>query len=391
MNELRLEVVGDPQRFRSLSDPWSSLLDSSGQDSPTLSPTWVLAWWEVFSRLGGRELSSCAFWDGDRLVALAPLQRRTLLYRGLLPLRRIELLCSGEPVDDEVHSEYLGVVVERGHEGPAAAALATAVSEGHLGPVDEFHLPFVNGEDVVPPLLRDAFRARGWAADLGVASHAPFVQLPSSWEAYLAALPSRRRKAIRGSEMHLESWADGQLQEHVALDEAGLARGRTILERLHSARWQAAGQSGVFASERFSAFHDRVMPALLSFGALELMWLEARGEPIAALYNIVWKGKVHQYQAGRRADLPSQLRPGFAIHARAIRRAIDRGRSEYDFLGGTSHYKTQWAQATRPLLTLSARRPGTRQAARTALDRALEVVRSARSRVRPGPGVGAAR
>lgn len=326
----------------------------------------------MFSRLGGRALRICTVWESDRLVALAPFLWRKHRYRGVLPLRRLELLCSGEPEADEVHSEYIGVVVERGFEERTARLLAAAVTGGRLGGVDECLLPRLSGDDAMPALLRDAFRAEGWAADLTMTSEAPFVPLPSSWEDYLGALPSRRRRVLRRAEADLEAWAGGPPQLHVTGDPAALSRGRDILQQLHGGRWQEAGHGGAFASERFTAFHDIVMPSLLSLGALEVMWLEARGEPLAVLYNIVWRGKVHHYQAGRRMDLPSHLRPGIAIHAHAIRRAIDLGRSEYDFLAGASRYKLDLALATRPVATLSVARPGARRAAGAVLDRVAQ-------------------
>lgn len=381
MAKLRLEIVADADRLGSLSDAWSELLARSGQDMPTLSPVWVLAWWKLFAGLGGRALRVCAWWSGDRLVALAPLLWRTRRHRGLLPLRRLELLCSGEPEADEVHSEYIGVVVERGFEREAAEALISALVGGRLGEADECLFPLMSGDDGVPPLLRDAFLAAGWKAHLIVASEAPLVPLPSSWEAYLRELPTRRRKSVTRAEADLESWAGEPLQLHVAVDGPTLDRGRAILEQLHAGRWQVAGQQGAFASERFAAFHEAVMPRLLEAGALELIWLEARNEPIAACYNMVWRNKVQHYQAGRRMDIPSHLRPGAAIQARAIRRSIELGRSEYDFLGGATRYKLDFSLASRALVTLSATRPGIRQILRRALDRAAETAGRLRRRV----------
>lgn len=389
MPELRLEILTDTEQLLSLSDDWSSLLGRSGQDQPTLTPAWVGTWLGVFSELGGRALKACAVWEGDRLVALAPLLWRKRWHRSVLPLRRVELVCSGEPEEDEIHSEYLGVVVERGFEEAAARVLVEAVTEGRLGEVDECVAPLMNGDDTMPALLRDTFRLKGWASDLAVVSEAPYVPLPSAWEGYLGALPSRRRRVLRRAEADIEAWAGGPPDLHVVEDAAALSKGRDILQRLHSGRWREAGQSGAFTSGRFSEFHATVMPALLSLGALEVMWLEAGGEPLAVLYNIVWRGKVQQYQAGRRVDLPPHLRPGIAIHAHAIRRAIERGRTEYDFLAGAARYKLDLALATRPLVTLQAARPGTRQTARLLLDRAAATAQRARRRLAgrktPGP------
>src|SRR5690606_27068315 len=155
-----------------------------------------------------------------------------------------------------------------------------------------------------------------------------------------------------------DAWTSGDASLQVVRTEAELERGARILRDLHAARWRADGQAGAFASTRFSAFHAEVMPALLSRGALELMWLCAHGEPVAAVYNIVWNDKVYFYQSGRRPDLPRQVRAGLVLHALAIRRAIELKRREYDFLNGGSRYKLDLALASRPLGTLRVRRRG---------------------------------
>jgi CelD/BcsL family acetyltransferase involved in cellulose biosynthesis len=281
---------------------------------------------------------------------------------------------------DEILSEYLGVVVESGLETTAAEVLSAAVTAGRLGEIDAILLPSLNGDDPMPGALRDAFRSAGWVADLTTTGESPFVPLPATWETYLEKLPSRRRHKVRRAEADLLAWSGQPLRLRVVQSEADLSEGRAILERLHEGRWRTAGQRGVFGSQRFTAFHDIVLPVLLANGALEMAWLEARGEPVAAQYNIVWGTKVYFYQGGRRTDIPRHLRPGFALHAIAIRRAIELGRSEYDFLGGPSAYKLDLALATRSLTTLHARRPGLRLAACRALDRVTGIVRRLRRR-----------
>jgi CelD/BcsL family acetyltransferase involved in cellulose biosynthesis len=123
------------------------------------------------------------------------------------------------------------------------------------------------------------------------------------------------------------------------------------------------------------------MPELFRRGALELAELCARGEPVAALYNVVWKDKVYFYQSGRRADLPGKLRPGIVAHALAIRASIEAGRREYDFLAGAARYKMDLALATRPLVEVRVAQKSLREAMREGAKRAakrLEELRAGR-------------
>jgi CelD/BcsL family acetyltransferase involved in cellulose biosynthesis len=196
-----------------------------------------------------------------------------------------------------------------------------------------------------------------------VATAAPYIPLPSRWEDYLGALPSSRRYLISRSLRDFDAWASGGARVCRAVSPQDLAEGRRILAALHEQRWRQERRPGVFSSARFNAFHDRVMPALLDGGALDLVWITVGGTPVMAAYNIVWNNKVYFYQSGRRPDIPGHLRPGITLHAWAIRDAIGDGRREYDFLAGLSRYKMDFALATRPLVSMRVRRSPLRRMA----------------------------
>src|SRR5262249_7297905 len=153
---------------------------------------------------------------------------------------------------------------------------------------------------------------------------------------------------------------------------------------LHGERW---GGEGVFGSPRFRAFHDDVMPRLFARGALDLAWLTARGAPIAAAYGIVWHGKIYFYQAGRSLDVPRGLRPRIALHALLVRRAVEAGRREYDFLTGRARYNGQLAAAARGVVQLRAvrRARGARERARAFSARAIQEARILRNTILGGP------
>jgi CelD/BcsL family acetyltransferase involved in cellulose biosynthesis len=183
----------------------------------------------------------------------------------------------------------------------------------------------------------------------------------------------------------LEKWGGKGGVELVRATTTGeLATGRRILHSLHGERWNQEGEGGVFASARFARFHDEVMPQLLAGtdGQLDLLWLTVKGEPIAAAYNIVFRGKVHFYQSGRKLDVPKQVKPGISLHALAIQRSIALGYREYDFLNGASQYKMKLATATRSLVTLRAVAPSLRaravEAARDLAEAAAKAVRERR-------------
>jgi CelD/BcsL family acetyltransferase involved in cellulose biosynthesis len=378
--DLTARIVHDPDVLLAARSDWDALLAKSAAPSPTLTPAWMLAWWRTFGPLGGRALRAVLFFDGARLVGLAPLLVRRARDRVGVPFRRIELLASGEDEADETCSDYIGVLAEQGEERAIADALAEVLTGPEFDAWDELALRSMNGDASLPLLLASSLRAKGCVARLEVTGVSHYVRLPRSWDDYLAALPSQRRYLVRRSMRDLEKWAAGTLAIHRARTAEDVDRGMQILAFLHAERWRAEGKAGVFESSRFRAFHTGAAPALLVADALDLSWMEAHGEPIAAAYNLLWDGKVAFYQSGRSMRLPKTLRPGIAQHAYAMRTAIEEGRREYDFLAGSSRYKTDLATDARPLVDLVATRASILAAARRATALALDEMRALRAR-----------
>jgi CelD/BcsL family acetyltransferase involved in cellulose biosynthesis len=389
----RTRILTESADLEALVPAWRDLLGRATHAEPVLTPLWLRTWWREFGEADGRALTTVAVEDAGRMVGLVPLARRLTAHRPGIPVRRIELLATGEDEADEICSDYVGALVAPGYEGQVARATATALHEGALKDWDELRMPAMSGEDPFVGHLAEELRERLRVASVDASGECPYVPLPGTWEAYLHALGSDRRYIVVRSLRELEKWAGkGGWELRVARTEGELAEGLRILRELHAGRWAADGRAGVFASARFTRFHETVMPRLLAGedGAkLDLSWLLARGSAIAAAYSIVFRGKVYFYQSGRRVDLPRTLRPGIALHALCIRASIEAARREYDFLGGASRYKRDLAPAVRPLVTLRAVGTGLRalavEMAHGAAERAIARLRAAR-RKSAGPG-----
>ena len=376
---LSWSIVSSAAELEQLAGAWRGLLARSGSDEPMLSPDWLLPWWRRFGGVGGRALRVGAAYRGDAIVGLVPLLARRRWYAPGIPFRRLELLGTGEAEQDETCSEYLAVIAERGAEAEVLSSFADALARGVFGVWDELVLTGMDGASALPGLLEAALRRDDTASSLEELTVASFIPLPATWEAYLQGISATSRYLVNRSLRDFERWAGDGFALHQARSRAELVEGRRVLRALHGSRW---GDEDAFASPRFDAFHEEVMPALLDRGALDLSWICARGEPVAALYNLRWNGKIYSYQGGRRLDVPRDVRPGIVIHAHAIRRAIEAGMREYDFLGGVSQYKRKLATRTRPLVRLRAVRRGLREAARRLAEGLTAAARRGRARVR---------
>jgi len=140
------------------------------------------------------------------------------------------------------------------------------------------------------------------------------------------------------------------------------------LYRLHTARWQQAGEPGVLADPRVPAWHREALPLLERAGLLRLVSLKLNGETLGVLYSLIdppfRRERTQYFYLTAYAPQHAELRPGTLLLAAAIDHAAREGVGTIDMLRGDEPYKRLWhldRRATRgfALRRASLRRPFT--------------------------------
>jgi CelD/BcsL family acetyltransferase involved in cellulose biosynthesis len=181
----------------------------------------------------------------------------------------------------------------------------------------------------------------------------PYIDLPSSWDDYLASVTATRRQALRRRERNMARAHRVTVVDH---DVAGLDEGWRRLVDLHERRW---GGAGTFSNPRVERLHRAFAAELAGRGQLWLSTLELDGQPAAAWYGFSQRDTVYFYQSGRDPKW-EDLNVGAVLMTRMVRRAIESGYRRLDFLRGTESYKAQWTAAHRVTAELVAFRPSWR-------------------------------
>lgn len=264
---------------------------------------WADAWWRHFGE--GRELRA-RHEAGSHVLPLF-LERQG-------PFRILRFIGSG-------HSDEVGPV------GDAARASAAFARERG------FHL-FL-GDEMAP----------GWADPLGAKvverTSSPVIELPESWDDYLAGRSANFRGQVRAAERRL----DRPIYRLATAETLGADL--DTLFRLHRARWPG---SHWFADAE--GFHRDFAAIALERGWLRLWSLELDGNAVAAWLGYRFNGVESYYQAGRDPSLQRE-RVGFVLLAHTIREAIQDGMSEYRLLRGDESFKHRFATGDPGLETLA--------------------------------------
>ena len=121
---------------------------------------------------------------------------------------------------------------------------------------------------------------------------------------------------------------------------------------MHQRRRQSLGQVGCYTSRRFLEFHREASRRLYAEGKLRLLWTELDGRPIGAEYSFCDGHVVYYYSTGVEPEATTD-HPGWLAMIGSLRRAVDDGYRQFDFLRGDEAYKCSWS--AKPVATVETR------------------------------------
>jgi CelD/BcsL family acetyltransferase involved in cellulose biosynthesis len=330
---LRAEVIADPARLEELRDAWDELAVAAAL--PFCAPGWLLPWWHSAAPPGARLFSVAAF-DGERLVALAPLfvDGDTLLPLGTGATTRVEPLAL------------------RGREDEAAQVLAPALAEAGAALL---RLRGIPESSPWPELLAGAWPGgRSWLHE-DERMPAPAVELGGvDFEQWLASRSSSFRHQFRRHRRRLEE--RGGRIELVHDDELPAALEAFV--ELHHARWAARGGSGVL---------DARVEAAVSGSSEELppdrfrLFVIAGPEgTVAANLLVAAGGEVSSWLSGH-DDRWGEVSPQIQLTVATIEHAIASGDRRLDLGPGSAEQKERLASTVETLRWVTLVPPGRRQ------------------------------
>lgn len=317
-------------------------------------------------------------WHGDALVGLGVFVHRSLSRHRLI--RSDAWFLNEYPFNGRnMVIEYNGFLVDRSH----ILAVYTRVIHHLFSAMPELDELFFGGMDGAVDfdqiLQGSGLLAQGVRPQLLEESQAWFVNLETigdGVDAYLGTLSKKRRGQIRNS---LNQYSmNGPLLLEEATDPGQAMEYFAGLKRLHTLRWKARGQPGVFANPLWEDFHQAVITAGFSQAAIQMLKVSNADTTIGYLYNLVWRRRVCVLQTGFQPVSDNKMMPGYVAHALAIAHNKRKGMAEYDLMHGESLYKDMLCNEVRKLRWVSVQRPRFRFGLENMARALMKVVRGRR-------------
>ncbi len=320
---------------------------------PLRSPNWLMTWWQQYLAHGPHRrhretLFVLVVHDATGgLIGLAP----WYCQRSAVTGTTVRFLGDGEVCTD--HSTILAQPGSQWLVADQIASWLVKASRNRLW--QRLWFESLDANDPMIARLVDRLETRGAYVQRRFATASWSVDLPATWDEYLALLSKNHRKKCRRI---YRSWIESERihVRHVQqLSELGTAM--ETLRKLHHLRRTSVGEKGVFEGARFRAFHQLAASRLWTTDQLQVLWLELDGRPIAAEYLLCSPTSVFAYQSGMDPSV-TQVSPGNLAVIAALRWAIESGRQQFDFLRGDEPYKQRWKAKPTAAIDLAVRPSG---------------------------------
>jgi hypothetical protein len=348
---MHVEQITTWDALVALQHDWNALAG----DMPFRSWDWLATWWKHYGNVvprdgerdGGRSSDRqlyvlAIFADADpstnyasrRLVGVAPWYLDRTLIKGNL----LRWLGSGE-----VCTDHLSLICRPEDTEAVACAIAESLTT-RFDDWDRVDLSAVDADDAAVEKLLAFLEERDCLVSRHPADSCWALELPATWDDYLAGISKSHRKQLRQLERRvLES---GRVQWHQVQNKAEFDQAWPVLVDLHQRRRRILGEPGCFASRVFHEFHREVADRLLDRGQLRVSWMELDGSPAAAEYHVADSKATYAYQGGVDPDRLAE-EPGRLSTILCLRAALEEGHTQIDFLRGDEPYKAHWRATPR--------------------------------------------
>ncbi len=301
------------ESFQEFLPEWEELLSVSPVNSLYLTPQWQQVWWDSFGN--GRKLAGYYMRDAGALMAVASLSRQG-----------DEVTFTGGPET----FDYNDFLIRPGYETAFFSELLQSLEADRVKTMTLYSLI-----ETSPTLIHlpEQARSQGYRVEIIEEDVTPGLELPNSWEDYLAQLSKKDRHELRRKLRRLESVDNWRW--YCIDDEAGVS-GR-LDDFLELMRMSDLEKDKYMTEER-ERFFRSMAHRTTSLGLLKLFFLEINGQAVATSLCFDYGSSRLLYNSGYNPDY-AYYSVGLLLNALCLRDAIEQGKGYFDFLRGSEPYK----------------------------------------------------
>ena len=301
------------ESFDSLAASWADPNQSLRWSSPFVLPAWWQVWWQEFG--SEAELYLVSVRQGEKIIGIIPLQ---------LKEGRASIIGSDDVCD------YLDFVITPGMEKDFFTILLDDLRQKGIKSLD---LSSLRPDSTVLTNLTDIARSRGHEVLVQSMEVSLELDLPTTWEEYLAVLTAKQRHEVKRKLRRLLE--AGEVNYRIIKDRAAVPNAMDIFFRMFS---ESREDKATFLTARMESFFRSLADTMAEAGLLKLGILELDKQPTAMVMCFDYNNCLYLYNSGYNFQYKA-LSVGLMSKLLCIKEIIQEGKKKFDFLKGNEVYK----------------------------------------------------
>jgi CelD/BcsL family acetyltransferase involved in cellulose biosynthesis len=296
-----------------LTSYWADAKYNLNWPSVFVSPHWLKVWWQVFG--SGAELFLRVVWRGQAIIGIAPL---------LIKEKTAYFIGSADICD------YLDFVIAPGMEKDFFNTLLDDLREKGI---NHLNLKSLRPDSTVLTRLTAVARESCYEVVCSPEDVSLELDLPSTWDEYLAILTAKQRHEVRRKLRRLSE--AGRVDYHFIADSDAVHNAMDTFLRMFA---ESRQDKADFLTEQREEFFRLLADTMAAAGLLRLGVLELDTKPAAMIMCFDYNNGVYLYNSGYDTEY-DYLSAGLLSKVLAIEDSIESGRQKFDFLKGAEVYK----------------------------------------------------
>ncbi len=304
------------ESFQSLTSCWTDSSHRLKWGSVFVLPPWLEVWWQAFQP--GSRLCLSAVRQEAEIIGIAPLH---------ISERKAAFIGSADVCD------YLDFIVAPGKEEAFFNALLDDLLKLDI---NQINLDSLRPDSTALVYLVEIAQQRGYSVQTAKEDVSLTMELPATWEDYLASLAKKQRHEVRRKLRRLQEAGNVRYRCFWAEPSEATKLTDTFLDIFSRSRQDKAD----FMTTRMVRYFRSLALAMARTGILRYGVLELDALPVAMIMAFDYNETIYLYNS---AFLPGydSLSVGLLSKILGIQESINAGLKHWDFLKGTEDYKYQ--------------------------------------------------
>ena len=311
------------ESFDSVISSWDKLRHCLKWGSVFVLPAWLKVWWEAFG--GEAELYLRTLQQGKKAIGFAPLQvtKETASFIG-----------SADVCD------YLDFVITPGREKDFFKVLLDDLREKGINKLDLRPLRY---DSTALTQLVSIAQNQGYEVLCHPEDVSLELDLPPTWNEYLAILKNKQRHEVRRKLRRL--WEAGSAEHRCVEIGREVVDYLDIFLQLFSL---SRDEKASFMNPKMESFFRSLAKAMAEIGLLRMGILQLDKVPAAMTMGFDYNGSHYLYNSAYDPQF-NHLSVGLLCKILCLKESIEKGRKKWNFLKGGEPYKYQLGGQEVPL------------------------------------------